>query len=143
MEDTAEYTTERSSRTEIQRYVVMLHLVREKMSTYKELANLLDINTGPHLSKNILGGIFQKIGQLEEEWSENIPEYIPRINLLVFKDPVSPPKQKGIASEFVCEYFTGDENTQPALKQIAELSAAVANYDKWDKVLDAFKPKLK
>lgn len=43
MEDTAEYTTEKSSRTIIQRYVVMLHLVRKKVSTKKELANLLGL----------------------------------------------------------------------------------------------------
>ena len=132
MEETAEYITETSSRTEIQSYLVMLHLVREKVSTFKELANLLGLEqVGNHLPNNVLDGIHRKIASLEAEWDEKIP----KINALVFTD-------KGIATSWVCEMFTKDENKPPTGQQIAELTAEVANYDKWDKVLDAFKPKL-
>ena len=132
MEDTAEYITRTSSRTQIHSYLVMLHLVREKVSTFKELANLLGLEqVGNHLPNNVLDGIHRKIASLEAEWDEEIP----KINALVFKE-------EGIATSWFCEMFTKDANKQPTAQQIAELTAAVANYDKWDKVLDAFKPKL-
>lgn len=66
MEETAENTTS-SSTTEIQSYVVMLHLVREKVSTFKvstfkELASLLGLKqVGNHLPNNVLDGIHRKI----------------------------------------------------------------------------------
>ena len=132
MEETAEYTTETSSTTKIQSYVVMLHLIREKVATFKELANLLGLEqVGNHLPNNVLDGIHRKIESLEDEWDEEIP----KINALVFKD-------EGIATSWVCKVLTGDKDTQPTAKQIAEFTASVANYDKWDKVLEAFKPKL-
>ena len=132
MEDTAEYKTKTNSTTEIQCYIVMLHLVREKVSTFKELANLLGLkHVGNHLPNNVLGGIHRKIESLENEWDEKIP----KINALVFKDDST-------ATSSGREILTGDKNTQPTAKQIAEFTASVANYDKWDKVLEAFKPKL-
>lgn len=131
MKETAENTTT-SSTTEIQSYVVMLHLVREKASTFKELANLLSLKqVGNHLPNNILDGIHRKIESLEAKWDEEIP----KINALVFKNDST-------ATSWFCEMLTDDENTQPTAQQIAEFTASVANYDKWDKVLNAFKPKL-
>lgn len=134
MEETAENTTT-SSTTEIQSYVVMLHLVREKASTFKQLANLLGLKqVGNHLPNNVLDGIHRKIESLEaneDKWNEEIP----KINALVFKND-------GTATSWVCKMLTGDKDTQPTAQQIAEFTASVANYDKWDKVLDAFKPKL-
>ena len=137
MEETAEYTTS-TSKTEIRAYVVMLHLVHQKSSTFPELAKLLDIHIGHNLSENILGYIVQKIEQLEKDWGESIPQ----INVLVFKDPKSVPKDRGKVSGWACEHLTGNEDTQPTLKQISELTASVATYDKWDKVLAAFKPEM-
>ena len=132
MEETAEYKTKTSSTTEIHSYVVMLHLVRKKVSTFKELANLLGRKqAGNHLPNNVLGGIHRKIASLEDEWDEKIP----KINALVFTED-------GTLTSSGREILTGDENIQPTAKQIAEFTASVANYDKWDKVLEAFKPKL-
>ena len=130
-EETAEYITT-SSRTEIRSYVVMLHLVREKVSTFKELANLLNLKqVGSHLPGNVLHHIQRKIETLEEEWDEKIP----KINVLVFKE-------NSTITSWACEILTGDEKTQPTVKEIAEHAASVANYENWDKVLAAFKPKL-
>ena len=44
----------------------------------------------------------------------------------------------GTVSEWVCETLTGNAQTQPTAKQIAELTASVA--DRWDQVLKALKP---
>ena len=52
MEETAENTTS-STKTEIQAYVVMQYLVKHKVSTFKELANLLGLEqVGNHLPNN-------------------------------------------------------------------------------------------
>lgn len=117
-----------SDNTKRQMYIVLLHLTQQKMSTFKELIELLDIETGNHLSVNILGGIQRKIAELEGKWGENIP----RINSLVFtdKDKVTP---------WVQENVFKDVASEPTQKQIAELALSVAIYDKWDKVLDEFK----
>ena len=123
---------ETASKTDIQAYVVMFYLVRQKVSTFKELASLLGLKqVGNHLPNNVLDGIHRKIESLEAEWDEEMP----KINALVFKD-------EGIATTWVCEILTNDKNKQPTAQQIAELTATVANYDNWDKVLEAFKPKL-
>ena len=73
--------------------------------------------------------IVKKIKVLEEEWSESIPP----ITTLVFNTD-------GRASQWTCEILTGDGETQPTAKQVAELAASVAAYDKWDKVLKGLKP---
>ena len=110
----------------------MLHLVREKVSTYKELANLLGLErVGHHLPNNVLAHIYRTIEALEVEWDEQIP----KINALVFRSD-------GTASPLVCGMLSGDTDMQPTVKQIAEHAASVANYENWDKVLAAFKPKL-
>ena len=44
----------------------------------------------------------------------------------------------GTVPEWVCEPLTGNAQTQPTAKQIAELTASVA--DRWDQVLKALKP---
>ena len=44
----------------------------------------------------------------------------------------------GTVPEWVCETLTGNAQTQPTAKQIAELPASVA--DRWDQVLKALKP---
>ena len=41
---------------------------------------------------------------------------------------------------FSLKGHTGDGEIQPTPKQIAELAASVAAYDKWDKVLVALRP---
>ena len=117
-----------SDNTKRQMYIVMLHLVQQKMSTFKELIELLDIETGNHLSVNILGGIARKIKKLEGKRGEKIP----RINALVFtdEDEVTP---------WVKENVFNDIASEPTQKQIAELALSVATYDNWDKVLDEFK----
>ena len=46
----------------------------------------------------------------------------------------------GTVPEWVCETLTGNAQTQPTAKQIAELTASVAAYDRWDEVLKPLKP---
>ena len=73
--------------------------------------------------------IVKKIEKLEEEWGEDIPP----ITALVFKKGDS-------ASKWACERLTGNPKKQPTPQQIEKLKADVADYDKWDKVLEALRP---
>ena len=47
--------------------------------------------------------------------------------------------QRGSAGTWVCEQLTGHGEVQPTLQQITELAVSVAAYDKWNKVLEAFR----
>lgn len=64
---------------------------------------------------------------LAEEWDEDIS----LMTVLVFD-------RRGNVSPRACAYF-GDPETQPTPEQIAEEKASVDVYDKWDKVLNAFR----
>ena len=110
-------------------YVVMLHLVSQGYSDFTEIRKVLCRDSPGSYYITILDHIFRKIEVLEEAWGESIPP----ITALVFNTD-------GRAPKWSCEVLTGDSDVQPTAKQIAELAASVAAYDKWDKVLKALKP---
>ena len=130
METEAEYivTSQPNSNMPMHAYVVMLHLVSQGYSDFTEMRKVLCRESPGSYYIKILAHIVKKIKELEEEWDESIP----RINALVFKTD-------GTATTRYCEVLTGDRNVQPTPKQVAELAASVAAYDKWDKVLKAFR----
>ena len=128
METQAEYKVLSDSNMPMHAYVVMLHLVSQGYTTFVEMREVLCRESPGTYYITILDYIFKKIEQLEEEWSEDIPP----ITILVFN-------QDGSASQWACETLTGDGAVQPTLQQMAELAASVAAYDKWDKVLAAFR----
>ena len=110
-------------------YVIMLHLVSQGYSDFTEMmVKVLGYEQVGSYAGNILTHIINKIKELEEEWDESIP----RITYLIFATD-------GTATKWPCIRLTGNKNVQPTLKQIAELAASVAAYDKWDKVLKAFR----
>ena len=109
-------------------YVVMIHLVSQGYSTFIEMRNVLCQEDPGTYYITILAYIFKKIAVLEDEWGESIPP----ITALVFNSD-------GNASKWACQEFTGSSENQPTLQQIAEIAASVAAYDKWDKVLEAFR----
>ena len=110
-------------------YVVMLHLVSQGHSDFVEMREVLSRESQGTYYISILAYIVNKIEQLEEEWGESIPP----ITALVFN-------RDGSASKWTCETLSGDGDVQPAARQIAKLATSVAAYDKWDKVLAAFRP---
>ena len=131
METEAEYivTSQSDSKMPMHAYIVMLHLVSQRYSDFTEMmVKLLGYKQVGHYGRQIVAHIYGKIRKLEEEWDESIPY----ITYLTFKTD-------GTATEWPCEQLTGDKNIQPTLKQIAELAASVAAYDKWDKVLEVFR----
>ena len=130
MEEQAEYvTTKPKSNMPMHAYVVMLHLVSQGYSDFTELRKVLCRESVGTYYITILDDIVKKIERLEEAWGESIPP----ITALVFNTD-------GRASKWSCEVLTGDGDIQPTAKQVAKLAASVAAYDKWDKVLKAFKP---
>ena len=129
METEAQYiTSQPDSNMPMHAYVVMLHLVSQGYSDFTEMRKVLCRESTGHYYRHILAHICDKMRELEEEWGESIP----RITALVFNT-------NGSASKWPCEFLTGSRDIQPTLKQIAELAASVAAYDKWDKVLKAFR----
>ena len=130
METEARYiTSQPDSNMPMHAYVVMLHLVSQRYSDFTEMMmKVLGYGQVGSYAGRILAYIVEKIKELEEEWDESIP----RITYLIFKTD-------GTATEWPCKRLTGDKNVQPTLKQIAELAASVAAYDKWDKVLEGFR----
>ena len=130
IEEQVEYVTSQSkSNMPMHAYVVMLHLVSQGYSDFTEIRKVLCRESPGSYYITILDHIFRKLQGLEETWGESIPS----ITALVFNTD-------GRAPKWTCEILTGDGETQPTAKQIAELSASVVAYDKWDKVLKAFKP---
>lgn len=130
METQAEYVTSNNkSNMPMHAYVVMLHLVSQGYSTFIEIADLLCQDRRGQYKIKILEYIVNGRKHLEELWDESIPS----ITALVFD-------KHERASEWSCKDLTGDPKKQPTLQQIAELAASVAAYDKWDKVLEAFRP---
>ena len=107
----------------------MLHLISQGYTDFKELKELLDLDYHGSYYALLLGRIVRKIAELEEEWGESLPP----ITALVFR-------ADGTATAWVCETLTGNSTTQPTAKQIAELKASVAAYDRWDEVLKALRP---
>ena len=129
-EEQAEYVTSPSeSNMPMHAYVVMLHLISQGYSDFTEIRKVLCRESPGSYYITILDHIFRKIEALEEEWSETIPP----ITALVFNTD-------GRASQWTCEILTGDGEMQPTAKQVAELAASVAAYDKWDEVVRALKP---
>ena len=130
MEKQAEYiTSDSESNMPTHAYVVLLHLVSQGYSTFIEMADLLCQDRRGQYKIKILAYIVKGRKHLEELWDESIPS----ITALVFD-------KHERASEWSCKDLTGDGEKQPTLQQIAELAASVAAYDKWDKVLEAFRP---
>ena len=127
METQAEYKVSRSNMP-MHAYVVMLHLVSQGYTDFVEMRKVLSRKSQGSYYITILAHIVKKIEQLEEEWGEPIPP----ITALVFNSD-------GSASKWTCETLAGDGDVQPTARQIAELAASVAAYDKWDKVLAAFR----
>ena len=106
---------------------VLSYLVDHGEMTFIEMRKLLGISHNGYWYGHLLLYIWDKIMDLAEEWDEDIPP----MTVLVFD-------RHGNASPRACAYF-GDSETQPTPQQIEEEKASVAAYDKWDKVLDAFK----
>ena len=130
LEEQAEYVTAQpKSNMPTHAYVVLLHLVSQGYSTFIEMADLLCQDRRGQYKIKILEYIVNGRKHLERLWDESIPS----ITALVFD-------KHERASEWSCEDLTGDRKKQPTLQQIAELAASVAAYDKWDKVLEAFRP---
>lgn len=129
LEEQAEYVTPSESNMPMHAYVVMLHLVSQGYSDFTEIRRVLCRESPGSYYITILEHIVRKIEVLEEAWDETIPP----ITALVFNTD-------GRASQWTCEILTGDGETQPTAKQVAQLAASVAAYDKWDQVLKALKP---
>ena len=108
-------------------YKVLSHLLDHGEMTFVEMRKLLGISHDGFWYKHLLAYIWNKIMDLAEEWGEDIPP----MTVLVFD-------KHGHASPRACAYF-GDPETQPTSQQIEEEKAEIAAYDKWDKVLDAFR----
>lgn len=119
---------EKQSNMPMHAYVVLLHLVSQGYSNFTEMREVLCRESQGTYYITILDYIVKKINHLKEEWNEEIPP----ITALVFNTDGSAPK-------WVCQILTGDSNLQPSLQQIAELSANVASYEKWNKVLEELK----
>ncbi len=107
-------------------YIVMLHLVSQRHSTFKDIRDLLCLKMEHgfpswDISRMVLSSIFRKIGEPEDEWQEEIP----RINTFVFKD-------NGKRSSCIYEKVFGIENKdlQPTSEQIGEYAARIAVYSK-------------
>ena len=129
MEEQADYVTSPSeSNMPMHAYVVMLHLISQGYSDFTEIRKVLCRESVGTYYITILDYIFKKLQGLEEAWGEIIPP----ITALVFNTD-------GRAPKWTCKVLTGNGETQPTAKQIAELAASVAAYDKWDKVLKALK----
>ena len=77
-----------------------------------------------------MGHIVRKLQELRDEWGEDIPN----INAFVLKGDDT-------FTSWVCEYIfvVEDEDEQPSPQQVSELRASINAYDKWDKVLEAFR----
>lgn len=106
---------------------VISHLVDHGEITFVEMRELLGIGHDGFWYKDLLLYIWNKIMDLAEEWDEDIPP----MTVLVFD------RHRKVSPK-ACAYF-GDPETQPTPQQIAEERASVDMYDKWDKVLNAFK----
>lgn len=114
-------------------YIVMLHLVYRKDSTFNEVKDLLSLNVKSGFPQgyiiSVLENIVQKINELKDEWDE----YIPMINVNVFKED-------GTYSPWVCERVFGlAKDKQPTPRVIAEYAARINAYPKWDEVLQVFR----
>jgi len=116
-------------------YTVLSHLVSQyKIASqqkvkFAEIRDLLGISHDGNWYRDLLEYIVNGIQNLKKEWSESIPP----ITALVFK-------RNGKLSEWVCELLTGNPQEQPTSQQIKKVRKDVAAYDKWDKVLEYFKP---
>ena len=132
METEAEYKVSAQSEKSdmpMHAYVVMLHLVSQGYTDFTELKEVLSLDYYDDYYTDLLERIGRQIASLETQWDESIP----LITALVFKTD-------GTVPESICETLTGNGQTQPTAKQIAELTASVAAYDRWDEVLKALKP---
>jgi len=115
-------------------YIVMLHLVSQKHSTFKEIKELLsfEVKRGFPQAKimNVLGYIFERIKDLSDEWDE----FIPIINALVFVD-------KGLCTSYICEkvFELTEKGQQPTTQQIAKYAVSVTAYPRWNDVLEVFR----
>lgn len=116
-------------------YTVLSHLIsqhkivsQEKMK-FAKMRDLLGISHNGNWYRNLLAYIVRGIENLKKEWNESIPP----ITALVFKG-------NGKSSKWTCECLTGNRAKQPTPEQIERVREDVAAYDKWDKVLEAFKP---
>ena len=112
-------------------YIVMLHLVSRRHSTFNEVKDLLSLNVKSGFPQgyiiSVLENIAEKIIELKGEWDE----YIPMINAHVFKED-------GTYSHWVCEKVFG-LSKQPTPQQNAEYATRIAAYPKWDEVLEVFR----
>jgi hypothetical protein len=110
-------------------YTVLSHLVSHRNMSFVEMRDLLGISHNGNWYANLLAYIVKGIKNLKEKWNESIPP----ITALVFDN-------HGRSSTWVCGCLTGDRNKQPTPQQIEEVRESVAVYDKWDKVLEYFRP---
>lgn len=110
-------------------YTVLSHLISYHNMTFVEMRDMLGISHDGFWYGDLLEYIVKGIENLRKKWNENIP----MITLLVFNN-------RGNPSPWVCGYLTGNRNKPPTPEQIEKVREDVAAYDKWDKVLEAFKP---
>ena len=110
-------------------YTVLSHLVSHDDMKFVEMRDMLGISHNGRWYGKLLGYIVKGIEDLEKEWNENIPP----ITALVFDNREN-------SSKWVCKRLTGNSETQPTPEQIEKVREDVAAYDKWDKVLEYFKP---
>ena len=129
MELHAKYQVATEADIPICAYVLLLHLVHERYVDFDEMQKVIHREAPESYYITLLDYIVQKIRQLEAEWGEKIPP----ITALVFN-------QDGSASTWACAQITGDADVSPNLHQIVQLTNAVDTYDKWEAVLQAFKP---
>ena len=109
-------------------YTVLSHLVSHGDMKFVEIRDMLGISHDGRWYGNLLAYIVKGIENLKKEWNENIPP----ITALVFDNHEN-------SSEWACERLTGNRETQPTPEQIEKVREDIAAYDKWDKVLEAFR----
>ena len=110
-------------------HTVLSHLISKRNMKFVEMRDMLGISHDGFWYKNLLAYIVSGIENLKEKWNESIPP----ITALVFDN-------HGNSSEWVCELLTGNPQIQLTPQQIEKVREDVATYDKWDKVLEYFKP---
>ena len=111
-------------------YIVMLHLVSQGWTNFTEINKLFSWS---HFKMGhtyrIVGHINRTIKRLRKEWNEDIPIF----NAFIFS------REKYCTSYIIKNVFGKEDGEQPSPKEIAEYAAAIAAYDKWDKVIEVLR----
>lgn len=124
VEGTKNYSKENAS---VYACKVLSTLISQGEMKFADIRKLLRIRHDGNWYVSFLEYIVKGIEYLKAEWDEEIPP----ITCLVFLGT-------GKASEWTCRYLTGNPETQPTPQQLKKVKEDVAEYDKWDKVLEYF-----